>query len=503
MRAGARSLAAWCAALALLLGAPAAVAHPLGNFSISQYGALELAADGLYLRYLVDMAEIPTFQAIQDAEVVAEVDHPAAVRYATRMAETLAQGAHVSVGGRRASLEVLERDVIFPPGAGGLPTLKLGVLYRIRADVVAAGESITLEYRDENFAERAGWKEVIAVARAGVTVLQRDVPDVDRSQELSAYPTDLLDSPPQVRSARVTFVRDTSAAGGVLTGATPPRPLALRAGGRAPTSRVADLIGARELGIGIVLTALVVAAALGAFHALEPGHGKSIVAAYLVGSRGTARHAVILGLVVTASHTAGVYLLGGVTFYASAYVVPERLYPWLAVTSGLMIAVVGGTLFLRRWGRPLHGHDHSHGHGHHHAHGEHEHSHDHADGPDHDHAHGHAHPHGHEVAVRLRDLVALGISGGIVPCPAALVVLLTAVSAHKIGFGLLLIVAFSLGLAAVLVAIGVLMVYARRAMARYREDGPLLTRWLPLTSSAVMTVLGVAIAVQALPWTAR
>lgn len=492
-------LAALAAALGVVLAATAAVAHPLGNFSINQYAALELGGDAMYLRYLLDMAEIPTFQAIQDGDVVAEVDHPAALRYAARMAETLARGAHVVVGGRPAELEVLERDIIFPPGAGGLPTLKLGVLYRIRAEA-ATDEPTTLEYRDENFAERAGWKEIIAVAGAGVRVLQRDVPDVDRSQELAAYPTDLLDSPPQVRAARVTFVRAASAAG---VGAAPPRPLALRPASRGPTSRVADLIGTPQLGIGLVLTALIVAAVLGAFHALEPGHGKSIVAAYLVGSRGTARHAVILGLVVTASHTAGVYLLGGVTFYASAYVVPERLYPWLAVTSGVMIAVVGGTLFLRRWGRPLQ--PHSHAHGHHHAHGAHVHSHAH-DAADHHHAHdehGHLPAHVHAAGVRLRDLVALGISGGIVPCPAALVVLLTAVSAHRIGFGLLLIVAFSLGLAAVLVAIGVLMVYARRAMARFREDGPLLTRWLPLTSSAVMTVLGVAIAVQALPWTAR
>jgi ABC-type nickel/cobalt efflux system permease component RcnA len=236
--------------------------------------------------------------------------------------------------------------------------------------------------------------------------------------------------------------------------------------------------------------AALLAAALGAFHALEPGHGKTVVAAYLVGSRGTARHALILGLIVTASHTAGVYLLGGVTLYASRYIVPERLYPWLGAVSGLIIAALGFALFLRRYasrdghhGHEHHGHTHDHAHGHHHHHG-------------HDHGHHHHVPSGQTVS--LRELFALGITGGIVPCPAALVVLLGAVALRRVGFGLFLIAAFSVGLAAVLIAIGLLMVYARRLMARFQGEGRMVTRWLPLTSSAVMTVLGLAIAGQAL-----
>ena len=189
---------------------------------------------------------------------------------------------------------------------------------------------------------------------------------------------------------------------------------------------------------------------------------------------------------------AGVYLLGGITFYASQHVVPERLYPWLSLVSGLMIAGVGLALFLRRFGGrgAEHGHDHHHGHHHHHDHHG---PHDHGDGV-------HDHDHGHQP-VSLRALVALGVSGGIIPCPAALVVLLTALSMHRVGFGLVLIVAFSIGLAAVLVAIGILMVYAGRLMTRFRDDGPWIRRWLPLTSSAVMTLLGLGIAVQAVaPW---
>jgi len=255
------------------------------------------------------------------------------------------------------------------------------------------------------------------------------------------------------------------------------------------------------MGLGMILFAAVVSATLGAFHALEPGHGKSVVAAYLIGSRGTAWHAVLLGLVVTASHTAGVYLLGGVTLYASRHIVPERLYPWLGVTSGLVIAGLGFYLFLRRYaGEPLpHGHGHSHHHGPGHGH---EHAREHPHSSPHDHAHGQDHHHGDRHApaqtVSIRQLLALGITGGIVPCPAALVVLLSAVALRRIGFGLFLIVAFSVGLAVVLVAIGLLMVYARRFMTRFQGEGPLVRRWLPLASSAVITVLGIAIAAQAL-----
>ena len=256
-------------------------------------------------------------------------------------------------------------------------------------------------------------------------------------------------------------------------------------------------------GPGMILFALAVAASLGAFHALEPGHGKTVVAAYLVGARGTVWHAVLLGLVVTASHTAGVYLLGGVTLYASRYVVPERLYPWLGAASGLLIVALGANLLYRRLTsgrRSAPGHTHGLGDADHHGHPGHDHSHDgHHHG--HDPGHGHHHHHSSEGPVSLRALVALGVSGGIVPCPAALVVLLGAVASRQIGLGLLLIVAFSVGLAAVLIAIGLLVVCARRLVARFDRigvEGPLVHRWLPLASASVMTVAGLVITAQAL-----
>jgi ABC-type nickel/cobalt efflux system permease component RcnA len=412
------------------------------------------------------------------------------------------------VNGKRLTLHAASHDVIFPPGAGGLPTLKLGILYRAALERAPAGAH-QLRYRDENFPDRAGWKEVIAVAGEPITLVESSVPDRDRSRELADYPTDLLNSPPQVLEARVVFALPAAVASAGAPPSSGPAParapssplppppawpateaedrIELQPNARAtPRDAFTELVATRELGAGVVVFALVVAAVLGAFHALEPGHGKTVVAAYLVGSRGTARHAVILGLIVTASHTAGVYLLGAVTFYASNYIVPERLYPWLGGASGLTIAGLGLVLFTRRYAG-IHSQPHHHDDRHHGAA-------PHTHGPDAD------HHHDHEPGVRpsLRELFALGITGGIIPCPAALVVLLSALSLRRVGFGLLLIVAFSVGLALVLIAIGVLMVYARRLMAGFGEGGPLVTRWLPLTSSAIMTLFGVAIAVQSL-----
>ena len=555
------------ASLALVSAAPVE-AHPLGNFSISQYAAIQIGEDAVALRYFIDMAEIPTFQELQAREIPADPIDTRVAPYLRQTAVALAKGLVLEIDGRRLPLDVKSADVIFPPGAAELPTMKLAVLMTAPLEK-SRGAVEDLRYRDENFAARAGWKEVIATVRAGSAIVASSVPDRDRSRELSDYPTDLLDAPPQVREARVRFSRvppSLAAApaapapsrlspAGMPPGAPPstpraetaPEPPQIPAALEAPVvartnaqlvSRggFTDLIATRELTLGVVAAALAVAATLGAFHALEPGHGKSVVAAYLVGSRGTARHALILGLIVTASHTAGVYLLGGITFYASQHVVPERLYPWVALVSGLTIAALGLSLFLRR----LNGRADAHGHHHHHH--EHDHcAHHHSGGLTHSHgaaAHNHAthhhaihdhlahdhpaHDHVHDGAdhddaglpahrpdepgrVTLRQLWALGITGGIVPCPAALVVLLSALSLRRVGFGLLLIVAFSVGLALVLIAIGLLMVYARRLVARFDESGPLVTRWLPLTSSAVMTLLGASIALQALasglvPW---
>src|SRR5262245_6934574 len=513
-------------------------AHPLGNFSISHYTGIQIAQDSIELRYVLDMAEIPTFQELQDTGLTPEVEHPRVQGYLAQKTEVLKTGLLLEVNGQSLTLQVVSSEILFPPGAGGLPTLKLGVVYRTPLDPAQADTMYSLHYRDGNFPGRAGWQEIIARTSSDITLIRSSVPDTDRSRALTDYPTNLLNSPPQVLEAQMLFRQVTLhtvvAANGAPASFTlpfppgsgvspqplPPPALSLQANQQAtPRNAFTELVTTPQLSLGIICLALAGAVGLGAFHALEPGHGKTVVAAYLVGTRGTARHALSLGLIVTATHTAGVYLLGIVTLYASRYVVPERLYPWLGVLSGLIIAGMGCVLFLRRYagGETMHTHGHTHGHGHLHAHS---HTHVHTYGHAHGHAHTHNHSHHHgqvpeqapgqahgvhhhhhrqpEETVTFRELLALGITGGIVPCPAALVVLLSAVALQRIGFGLLLIIAFSVGLAAVLIAIGLLMVYARRFMSRFQGEGLLITRWLPLTSAATITVLGMAMVMQAL-----
>ena len=542
-------------------------AHPLGNFSISQYSALRVGADSVAIRYIVDMAEIPTFQEIQETGIIPNGDDPHTQAYLAKKILALRDGLSLEIGGRRLPLHVDSEEIIFPAGAGGLPTLKIGVSYTARLPASANGLKFSLNYRDGNFAGRAGWKEIIALAEPGISLLSSSVAQKDRSALLSNYPTDLLNTPPQDLEARVVFSvpvitatvvgaeKSTSLAGEVITpvssvpsrarrtisdqtsdehvyvknvGDGRDRPLLkevtsperspalnlessidnkvvqLQVNNQStPRDSFTELIARKQLGWNVVLIALAVAVGLGAFHALEPGHGKTLVAAYLVGSRGTLKHALLLGLIVTAAHTSGVYLLGGITLYASQYIVPERLYPWLGVVSGVMITILGTVLLIQRYRSKGVGHSHDH-HGH-----AHEHAHHHGYGHERDHQHGsHTHRHSpahshHEVQNKasLRELLTLGVSGGIVPCPAALVVLLSAVSMNRVGFGLLLIVAFSAGLAAVLLGIGVLMVYARQSMLGLQSEGKWITRWLPITSSAFIVLFGLALTWQALQTT--
>jgi nickel/cobalt transporter (NicO) family protein len=268
------------------------------------------------------------------------------------------------------------------------------------------------------------------------------------------------------------------------------------------------MLRAGELSAPLVVGAVVAVMIWGAGHALTPGHGKTIVAAYLIGSRSTPWHALYLGLTVTLTHTLGVFTLGFVALFASQYVFPEQLDPWLGAVSGLIVAGLGGTMFWRRvWpllprqgGGHHHGfHDHDHGHGHDHSH-DHEHGHPH--GHEHHHMHDHAHRHSHlppgadSAPVSWRSLLGLGISGGLLPCPSALVLLLTAVSINRAALGMVLVVAFSLGLAGVLTTVGLLFVKGSRliqGMSRITTWG----RLLPVASALVIMVIGIWLTAEA------
>lgn len=470
----------WLVALvlpaALALTANAA-AHPLGNFTVNRFSLIQPSGDRVYVRYVLDLAEIPTFQAR------ASLESEGRAAYGSRVAREVAQGLALTVEGEQVSLVPLRHALAFPRGQGGLPTTRLEVL--LASPRLATGRLLRLRYRDTNYARRIGWREVVVRAGERADVRSSSVPQRTVSDGLLAYPKDLLQSPLDVTEAHATLrFRGQPSSPPALT---PRAALDGQAGVRAVTDGgFAALIARRNLSVTFVLVALAVAFFWGAAHALSPGHGKSIVAAYLVGSRGKARHAVLLGLTVTVTHTIGVFALGLLTLGLSSFVVPERLFPWLNLVSALLVVGVGVSVLrwrLRDWrGKGANHHDHDHHHHHHHDHAYH-----------HDHAHDHD-----DAGLEGRRLLGIGISGGIVPCPTALVVLLAAVSLHRVGYGLVLILAFSFGLAAAMTGVGLLAVTAKRAFDRVDfESG--LGRLLPTVSAVVVLGLGLAMTARALP----
>ncbi len=476
----------------------------MGNFSINHYARFRAEADRITLRYVLDFAEIPTVTE-RDAMGMsgnAPVPEATSLTYLRAKALTLRDGLTLTVDGNPAPLTVTPVTLKFRPGAGGLSTMRLVLDLTAQTTAAHAGATHQLAYRDNNYAERTGWKEIVAVGGEGVAIQDSSVTGDDMSKELTVYPANPTLAPPQQTEA--TF---TVAPGGVSTVpavAAAPTPQASNT--HTPQDAFTQVIARRDLTPGVMLLGLLIAFVFGSFHALSPGHGKTMVAAYLVGSRGTARHAVSLGVIVTVTHTLGVFALGLVTLFASKYVVPEKLYPILSVISGLAVFGVGVWLLVSR----LRGvaDDHGHSHDHDHAHGPDEiHLHPVDDGHTHDHAHdadgghsqglGHHHHHGvPEGPITARSLLALGISGGIVPCPSALVVLLSAVALHRIAYGMALITAFSVGLASVLIIIGMMVVSTRHWFERFPAGEGLLRR-LPVASAAAITLIGIMLVIRA------
>jgi ABC-type nickel/cobalt efflux system permease component RcnA len=258
-----------------------------------------------------------------------------------------------------------------------------------------------------------------------------------------------------------------------------------------------------DLSWGMIVIALLAAFGLGAAHALTPGHGKTIVAAYLVGSRGTVKHAVFLGAIVTFTHTVSVFVLGIATLFLFRYVMPEKITQALGVISGLSIVAVGAWMLWKRLRGAAHGRHHHHHHDHD---GDHHHDHDHHHaGHHHDHAHrhhDHAHGHHHVPELSWAGLVALGASGGLVPCESALILLLSAIALNRVGLGLLLLVSFSLGLAVLLTAIGMLVLFARHLIPERKGHVAGLFRWMPVVSGAVVVCAGMVMTAVSLGWIA-
>jgi ABC-type nickel/cobalt efflux system permease component RcnA len=342
----------------------------------------------------------------------------------------------------------------FRPGQGGLPTTR--VILRLHA---AVRDPRQVVLHDGTFAGRVGWKAIRPVPGAG-TAVRSSVAGDDPTRELTSYPKALLSAPSDVRDATLDVRpgKGTLVARGGRRYAT----TADRSGG---TGGFAKLLDDGAAGRGVLLLLALAAFGWGALHALSPGHGKTMVAAYLVGSRGRPRDAVVLGLTVTVAHTVGVFALGLVTLALSAYVLPEDLYPWLNLASGLLVVVVGAAV-LRTRTRELHVHAHGAAHHHHHTH---------------DH-------------VGRRGLLAMGASAGLIPCPTALVVLLGAIAQHQVALGLLLIVAFSAGLATTLSLLGLLVVKVTHLPVPGR-----VAAVLPAVSAIVIVAVGLILTARALP----
>lgn len=471
-----------------------AAAHPMGNFSVSHDTRLHVTAKGIEVYYVLDLAEVPAFELLKTWRMDARSPQRELDARAFKQAKDWMNGLEFQSGGERLTPSLERASIRISNSANGLFTARVESLMRVEAD------GADLQFEDRNFSDRPGWKEIVIDSGPGVAIVTASQDDRDRSHGLTDCSAP--DAPQDLR-ARVSWRVTTAAVNKKIVPIPQPAPVTIEARTE-EASPPADagpnrdflkrILAGRELGFGIILAGLAVAFALGAIHALEPGHGKTIVAAYLVGSRGTMRHAAFLGAMVTFTHTASVFALGLATLFLSKYFVPERMAKVLETISGLSIVVLGGWLLYKRVrsfaGSAHHHHPHDH---HHHDHHDHDHPypHDHSDDHSHEHSHDQAHSHVPEGDVTLGSLIALGASGGLAPCPSAMVLLLFAISVGRVGLGLLLLVAFSIGLAGVLMAIGMLVLYAKSWLPDPSGTSrhPAF-RYVPVASAAVIVCIG-------------
>jgi ABC-type nickel/cobalt efflux system permease component RcnA len=512
-------------------------AHPMGNFSVSHFTRFDVQKKSVNVTYVLDLAEIPTYQLMRywnlDPSADAKIPQETLNEKATTQAAAWIKNLDFSTG----TPTKLQTKIKLFPGAGGMQVARVET--QLRLDNVQG----KLNFEDRNYPDRAGWKEIVIASSDNTPIIQASHSGSDRSKSLTEYPTDPTLTPPQDLRAQiewhveapviVTKVVPIPQPASPITQAATPTPAATPKPAAGEVTRgdyLSRMLSQKDIPFNVMLIGIAVAFAFGALHAKSPGHGKTMVAAYLVGSKGTMKQAAFLGGMVTLTHTISVFLLGLVTLVFAKYLAPEKLVTWLGIASGISIVLIGASLFYKRLRllrkarahvhhhhAPAHTHDHAHAeaharglphqHDHDHAHA-HTHHHDqpaaHAHGLAHSHDHDHG-PHGHshvpEGEVSLKSLIALGASGGMVPCPSALVLLLIAISLGHIGLGLLLLVSFSLGLAGVLMAIGMLVIYAKQ----YLPD-PVKTsqhpafRLIPVLSAFVIVCIGLVMTAVSLGW---
>ncbi|WP_262058352.1 sulfite exporter TauE/SafE family protein [Streptomyces sp. STR69] len=537
----------------LLVPTAAASAHPLGNFTVNRYDGLVVAPGVLRVTHIEDLAEIPATQAKPDIKQLGMTE------WARQRCDKAAEGSKVTVDGRTVALTPGTSTALLRPGQAGLNTL------RVECSSTAAlpkGSTVALGFHSAGLTTGPGWREITARADR-MTLTGTDVPKKSVSHELTSYPKDLLSSPADITKASLrarpggpALTEDDQAPSDSAASSILPR------GADRWTEALNNLVARHHLSVGFAALSLLIAIALGAMHALAPGHGKTLMAATAAARGGRARLKDVLPLAasVTVTHTLGVIALGLLVTAGSA--ATPSVIAWLGIASGVLVLFAGGNLVRRAWRNrprpqaPSHEHPHPHPHGgghshetakspkrslvlastharagstntlteahpHPHSHDDHDHdhSHDHDHGHDHphphehDHEHGHSHDHAvehthggfthtHSTAPTLRGTLLLGFAGGLVPSPSAVVVLVGAAALGQAWFGLLLVVAYGVGLALTLTAAGFAVVKLGTGMNRVLDRRPrwttspmavLVRRTLPLASAFVVVALGIGL----------
>lgn len=537
----------------VLLLPVAAAAHPLGNFTINHYAGLVIAPDRIDLDIVIDMAEIPAFQERQNMDVDGDgsVADGEAATWAVGACSSLVSKLDLRRDGAVVRLDGGASSVGFPSGAGGLSTLRLECDFSA-ALVPGIDAPVSITFADTSYTERLGWREIVATGN-GTILDTHGLPTTSPSQKLTVYPADMIAIPLDTRKATIDVRLDpagpraaspspASVAGSVVGQVATNGLGGQLAEGAVPGGVAADLpdiFRTTNLTPLVILASLLTALVIGAGHALTPGHGKTLMAAYLVGSRGTAVHAVGLGLSVAVSHTLGIFALAFIVVGAGSVLPPDVVYRVTPVIAGGSIVAIGGWMLFnevrRRRARLAsrsipdahalahaqgagdgHAHEDSHEHVHEHG-GEHAHDHgsDHvhrveaADAAVHDHAemsgehsHGgvrHSHLPAAGATLSWRGLFVLGLAGGLIPSTSALIILLGSIAAGRPAFGLVLVVAFGLGMAAVMTGVGLAMIVARTRLDRMPSRSSLgrLAAVAPLVASVAVLGLGLVLTWQA------
>jgi ABC-type nickel/cobalt efflux system permease component RcnA len=446
----------------------------LGNFTLNRASSIVVRPDAVVIAYVIDMAEIPTYQELPSVDVDGDgaASPTELAAWARAEARTILPGIVVRVDGRSIPVTAGPATAMLAPGQAGLDTLRFEATF---TGLLDRGTG-RISYVDRNTADgRIGWREVTAVGD-GVELVGSQVPTASPSDRLHAYPQDMLSSPLDVSAMSATFAV-TGPAIGLVPGAvdgvgSTARPQSESAG-------FARVLGNR--GAPLVLLGLVLAFAFGAWHALLPGHGKTLMAGAMVGAGARPRQALTVAVAVATMHSGSVIALGVAVVALQRTFRPETLYPWLGTLSGFAAVAVGAYLVRTRWGAWRHEHRHAHGHAHGHAH-----AHERCEGPALLDAGG---------RLSTKGIAMLAFAGGALPAPSALLAMLAAIQVHRVAYGLALVAAFSAGLAAALLGVGVGALRARDAIAR--RAGDRIARALPLISAIVIVIAGLIIAARA------